>query len=162
MLRGCLILVLGFALGAGLMLWWWPHQPQGVALPASADLRIHISDTYLSRTVQAHVAGMTLPTIQHVQVRSSPPAALIVTADLGAGPVSAGSSMEVQPIAAGGSVQIQIVSTHIAGIPIPSQLTGFLQDAINSNTHRLLNAQTRITGVTVQPDGVEVLASYAG
>jgi len=162
LLRGCLILIVGFLLGAGLVLWWWPHEPHGIAVPASADLRVRISDAYLSRTVQQHVAGMTLPTIKNVQVRSSPPAALVLTADLGAGPVTAGSSMEVQPVVAGGSVHIQITSTHIAGIPIPSQLTGFLQDAINSNTQRLLSAHTRITGVSVKPDGLEVLATYVG
>lgn len=161
MLRGCLILVIGFALGAGLMLWLWPHQPHGVALPAAADLRVRISDAYLSKAVQQHVAGMALPAIKHVQVRSLPPAALAVTADLSVGPVTAGSSMEVQPVASAGTIQVQVVSTHIAGIPIPSELTFFLQDAINSNTRRVLSAHTRITGVAVQPDGVEILADYA-
>jgi hypothetical protein len=46
--------------------------------------------------------------------------------------------------------------------PIPSQLTFLLQDAMNSNIHRLLSVHTRITGVAVQPDGVEILAGYAG
>jgi serine/threonine-protein kinase len=160
--RGCLTLLIGFALGAGLVLWWWPHQPTGVALPASADVRVFISDSYLSRAVQQRVAGMTLPEIHNVRVLSSPPAALLVNADLTVGPFTAPSSMEVQPVASGGGVQVQIVESHIAGIPIPSQLTGFLQDAINGETQHALSTHSRVTGVAVRPDGVEILADYAG
>jgi hypothetical protein len=154
-----LILLIGFALGAGLMLWWWPHQPAGVAVPASADLRVMISDHYLANAVQNRVNGMTIPSITNVQVRSLPPAALVVTATLSLGPVSADSSMEVQPVASGGTIQMHIISTHIGPIPIPSQLTVFLEDAINNDTQHLLSSGTRITGVTVKPQGVEILAN---
>lgn len=159
-MRGCLTLILGFLLGAGLMLYWWPQQPRGVVAPKAADLRVTISDSFLAREVQSHLAGQTAPAVSNVRINSIPPAALVVDADLSAGPVSTGASTEVQPVISGGQIQVNVISSRVAGIPIPSQLTGVLRDAINGRLSNLLGADARATGVRVLPAGIEIDADH--
>jgi hypothetical protein len=155
-----LLLLVGFLLGAGLMLAWWPQPPKGSARPQAADIHVLLADSYLSRLVQRRVDQVSFPQIQHVSVTSSPPAALIASADLTAGPLSAPATVEVQPVAEGGKVQIRIISVRVAGIPIPSQLTGALADAINSSARQAVGPDTRITSLAVTPGGLEIWANY--
>jgi uncharacterized protein YpmS len=160
-MRSVLLLLVGFILGVGLMLIWWPQPPKGTARPQRADLQVLVADSYLSRVVQRHVAGVSFPQIRNVRVASVPPAALVLTADLGAGPISAPASVEAQPVAQNGAIQVRIVDMSVAGIPIPSQLTVALADAVNSSARHAVGPNTRITGVTVKPGGLEIYADYA-
>jgi hypothetical protein len=159
--RGCLTLIIGLIAGAGLMLAWWPKQPSGTVSPRAADLRVTISDAYLARTVQARVAGYSVPQVRHVRVASLPGVALVVSADLTVGPLSAPASVEMQPYPANGQVQVRIISTRVAGIPIPSQLTGVIADAIDSSARGLMDRHAHVTGVTVTPTGIQLSANYA-
>ena len=161
-MRGCLLLVIGFVTGAALMLLWWPKQPTPRAgPPMPADLRLTLSDAFIARELQRRFTAISFPTVTHVGIGSVPPVGLAVRADIGAGPVSAPLSMEVQPVAEHGQVAISIISTHLAGIPIPSQLTGFLADIINSRAHNLLGSETRVVRVRTVPGALEILADYA-
>lgn len=160
-MRGCLLLLLGFVAGAGLMLWWWPQQAHGIVRPQAADLQVTISDGYLSRAIQQRLGGLTLPSVKNVAVRSVPHRSLLVGLDLAAGPVSAPVSIEVQPVAANGTIDLRVISTRVAGIPIPAQITGLVSTAINDSTRVHLRANTRVTGVDVTATGLEVLATDA-
>lgn len=160
-MRGCLALVVGFVLGAALMLVWWPRPPgPAVPPPQSFDVRVTIADGYLSRVAQQRVASISVPTIRHVSVASSPPAELIVSADAAVGPVSAPITLALQPVAEGGAVQVHVVSAHVAAIPVPAPLTGVVSDSINASARRLVGANARITGVVVTPFGLEIYANY--
>lgn len=158
-MRGCLTLVLGFLLGAGLMLYWWPRPPHGVALPASADLRATVSDSYLTRLVATRAAGIQFPTVTHVQVLSNPPATLVVDANVSAATVTAPLVMALQPVAQNGRVQVQVVSASLAGIPVPAQLTGIVEEQINHAVNRVAGTDARITGVLITGQGMTVTAT---
>jgi hypothetical protein len=131
MMRGCLTLLIGFLVGAGLMLVWWPQPPSGVSPPRSSDLRIVISNAYLARTVQRRVSGMRLPSVDHVRIASHPPTSLVMRVDLSLGLVSAPAALELAPVATNGHIQTQLVSSEVVGVPIPPPLAGFVTDAIN-------------------------------
>jgi hypothetical protein len=62
----------------------------------------------------------------------------------------------MQPVVEGGQIRVNVISSEVAGIAIPSQLTGFIEDAINSRTNNLLRGGGRIVGVRVLPAGIEV------
>lgn len=159
-MRGCLLLIVGFALGAGLVFYWWPRIPAGQPVPAASDVRIIISDGFITRAVQQRVAGMTLPSIQQVRVTSNPPSTILVHIDLTTAQVSAPAALEIQPIAENGQIQVHVVSTNVAGIPVPPPLAGFVADAINSHSGHVLGDNARVTGVEVVPGAVEILANY--
>jgi hypothetical protein len=160
--RGCLLLVIGFIAGAGLMLVWWPKQPTVRAVPAATDLHLTLSDAFLARELQHRFTTISVPSVTNVGVRSVPPSALAIRADAGAGPVSVPIAVEVQPVADAGQIRISIISSQLGGVPIPSQLTGFLTDIINSRTHNLLGRDTHVTGIRTLPGALEILADYAG
>lgn len=159
-MRGCLTLVLGFVLGAGLMLYWWPRPPRGITAPAPADLRVMISDTYLSRAVGNRLSSLTAPQVTNLRISSVPPNYLVAAATLTAGPLAAPASVQIQPVAANGQIEITIIASSLAGVPIPSQLIGVVQDSINARTRRLLGAHTSVVGARVLPSGLEVDANY--
>jgi hypothetical protein len=158
--RGCLLILLGFALGVILMLVLWPHQPSGTYVPGPASVRVTLSDSYLSKAVQARVQGQTLPTVRNVRISSHPANVLIMSADLSAGPVGTSGSVEVQPLASGGNFAIHVVAMNVAGVPIPSQLGSYLEQAVNSNLAPLLDPHTRVVGVLVTKTGLQVDARY--
>ena len=156
MLRGCLTLLIGFALGAALMLALWPHPPAGVSAPRTSDVRVVVSDASIARTVQRRVSTMQVPSVDHVRVASHPPKSLIVHVDLSLGPLSAPATLEVMPVAQNGRVQARLISSEVAGVPVPPQLTGFVGDAINRRVGDLQGNGGRVTGTRVLPSGLEV------
>lgn len=161
-MRGCLTFVIGLLLGAGLVLLQWPHDPKGVRAPSASDVHVVISDTYLARLVQQRSGSIAFPQVRNVVITSVPPAVVVVRADLLAGPVSTPSSLEVQPIAEGGTIDMRILSSHVAGIPVPPLLTSILQDAINRAARRAITPRVHIVAVRVRPEGVDVYADDAG
>jgi hypothetical protein len=156
---GCLTLLLGFVLGASSTLLWWPRLPSGTVRAEPWDLRVTITDAYLARLVGRRVAGDTLPRIRNVRIRSSPPAALLTDADLSVGPLEAPGTLELQPIAAGGKVRVRIIAARLAGIPVPSLLTGSLEGAIDTAAARATGSSVRVIGVRVTADGLELLVA---
>lgn len=158
-MRGCLTLVLGILIGTAGMLYFWPKQPTGTALPASSDVRVFVSDRYLSRLVQRHASSIQLPQVRDVHIRSAPPAGLIATAQLSVGPISAGATMELAPEVQAGRVRMRIVSSTVAGIPIPDQLAGIVESQMNAATGNVSTNGARITGVRVTARGVQITAN---
>jgi len=119
------------------MLAWWPHPPGGVSAPRSSDLRIFISDAYLARVVERRLSGIPVPSVDKVRIASNPPQSLIVRVGLTLGLLSAPAALELMPVARNGHVQTLLVSTEVAGIALPPQLTGFMEGAINSRIAEL-------------------------
>jgi len=142
------------------MLAWWPHPPSGVSAPRSSDLRIVISDAYLARTVERRVSGMRVPSVDQVRIASNPPRSLIMRVDLSLGPLSAPAALELSPVAKNGHVQIRLISSEVAGVPIPPQLAGFVTDAINHRIADLPGGGGQVTGVRILTSGLEILADY--
>jgi len=159
-MRGLFLLVAGFLLGAGLMLWRWPRIPTGSALPQRSDIHITVADRYLSRLVQQKVAGMDLPKIDHVAITSSPPGALVAHADATLGPVSAPVSMLLHPVVANGGVHLQIVSSQVGAIPLPAPLSGAVEQSVNASLDRTLRSGARVIGITVRPQGLDIFLNY--
>jgi hypothetical protein len=159
MMRGVLTLMLGFVVGSGLMLSFWPHPPVGIAAPRSSDLRIFISDRYLARTIQDRFAGGAIPAVGDVQVESAPPTSLVIRLHVSLGPLSLPAALELAPVAEHGSINVSVVSTDLAGVSIPGQLTVFVSSVINRQVNAVLHQAGRVTGVKILPAGIEVFAN---
>lgn len=159
MFRGCFTLILGILLGAGTMLYLWPRPPDGVSPPASSDVRVFVSDRYLAQAVAQRLSTVTLPSVSNVHVASDPPNSLVVSMRLSAGPLSAPAALQVAPSVENGQVRTNFVASQVAGIPIPSQLGGFVTNAINSRTDALLHGSVTVTGIRVEPTGLEIWAN---
>ena len=152
--------MIGLLIGLGLSVLWWPHIPSGTSVPQSADVKAQVSDAYLSRKVQQHVAGIVVPQISNVAISSAPPATLIAGVDLGVGPFSVPGTLQVRPYAANGRVHVDLVSANVAGVPIPAPLIGALADSMNSAAQDLARPNARVVGVRVTPTGLEILVDY--
>jgi LmeA-like phospholipid-binding len=141
------------------MVFSWPTTPAGSALPQRSDVRVSLSDGYLTRAVQARLSSTGIVSIHGLQVRSAPPA-LVVHADAAIGPVSAPISVELQPVATGGAVQVRIIATHIGAVPVPNVLTGLVTGSINDSLRHTLGARATVTGVAVTQRGLDITANY--
>lgn len=141
------------------MVVWWPAIPTGAILPQRSDVRISLSDGYLTRIVQARLSGNGIVSIRDLQVRSAPPD-LVVRANAALGPLSAPITVELQPLAAGGDVQVRIVATHLGVVPIPNVLTGLVTGSINDSLRHTLRANASVTGVAATPRGLDITANY--
>lgn len=137
----------------------WPATPAGSTLPQSADVRVSLSDGYMTRIIQARLSSTGIVSIGDVQVDSAPPA-LVVHANAGIGPLSAPVTVELQPVAAGGAVQVRVIATHIGVVPIPNVFTGLVTGSINDSLHHTLGAHANVTGVSVTPRGLDITANY--
>lgn len=159
-MRGCFTLIVGILLGVALMVISWPTTPRGSTLPQGSDVRVSLSNSYLTRIVEARLARNGIISIRGLQVRSAPPA-LIVRANVGLGPLAAPITVELQPLAAGGEVQVRIIATHIGVIPVPNFLTGLVTGSINDSLRHILGANATVTGVTSTPRGLDITADYS-
>lgn len=159
-MRGLFLLLIGFVLGAGLMLWWWPRIPAGSALPQRSDVHITVADRYLSRLVEQKVAGIALPRISHVTITSNPPGALVARADASLGPVSAPVSMLLHPVVENGGVHLQIVSTQVGALPLPAPLSGAIEQSVNASLDQTLRSGARVIGIAVLPQGLDIFLNY--
>jgi hypothetical protein len=157
-IRGILLLLLGFVAGSAMMLALWPRTPAGMAAPRTSDLRVFISDRYLARSIQNRFTG-SIPSIGDVQVASAPPGSLVVRLQLGLGPLSVPADVELAPVAQNGSIDVSVVSTGLAGVSIPGQLTPFISSVINGRVNAVVSGTARVTGVTILPAGIEVFAN---
>lgn len=123
-------------------------------------MRAQVSDAYLSRKVQRRVSGITVPQISHVEISSAPPATLVARADLGAGPLSVPTTLDVRPYATNGRIQMDLVSANVAGVPIPTPLIGALADSMNGAARNLAGPNAYVVGVYVIPTGLEIMVDY--
>ena len=158
-MRGCLILIVGIVVGAGVMALAWPSTPAGTTIPQSADVHVSLANAYLTRIVQARLSSTGIVSIRGVQVRSAPPA-LVVRANAGIGPFSAPVTVELQPIVVAGDVQVRIIATHIGVVPIPHVLTSLVTGSINGSLHHTLGTNAVVTGVVTTPRGLDITANY--
>lgn len=159
-MRGLFLLLIGFLLGVGLMLWWWPRIPAGSVLPQRSDIHITVADRYLSRLVEQKVAGIDLPRISHVAITSNPPGALAARADASLGPISAPVSMLLHPVVENGGVHLRIVSTQVGAIPLPAPLSGAIEQSVNASLDQTLRSGARVIGITVLPQGLDIFLNY--
>jgi len=159
-MRGLFLLLIGFLLGAGLMLWWWPRIPAGSVLPQRSDIHITVADRYLSRLVEQKVAGIDPPRISHVAITSDPPGALVARADARLGPISAPVSMLLHPVVENGGVQLRIISTQVGAIPLPAPLSGAIEQSVNASLDQALRSGARVVGITVLPQGLDIFLNY--
>jgi hypothetical protein len=137
----------------------WPTTPAGSVLPQRSDVRVSLSDGYLTRAVHARLSSTGIVSIHGFQVRSAPPA-LVVHADASIGPISAPISVELQPVATGGAVQVRIIATHIGVVPVPNVLTGLVTGSINDSLRHALGTHATVTGVAVTQRGLDITANY--
>jgi hypothetical protein len=137
----------------------WPTTPAGSVLPQRSDVRVSLSDGYLTRAVHARLSSTGIVSIHGLQVRSAPPA-LVVHADASIGPISAPISVELQPVATGGAVQVRIIATHIGVVPVPNVLTGLVTGSINDSLRHTLGTHAAVTGVAVTQRGLDITANY--
>jgi hypothetical protein len=158
-IRLLLVFLLGVAVGVIVMERAWPSTPQPSTLPSASDVRVSISDGYLSRRVQARLPSSGIVSISAAHVGSAPPV-LVVDAQAHLGPISTPISMSLQPCPSRGDIQVRIVSTHVGIIPIPGFLTGSVAGSINDSLSHALGTDLMVTGVTVTPQGLEVSANY--
>jgi hypothetical protein len=138
----------------------WPTTPAGSTLPQASDVRVSLSNAYLTRVAQARLSSHGILSIRGLQMRSAPPL-MIVRAEAGIGPFSAPITVELQPVATSGNVQVQIVTTHIGVVPVPSVLTGLVAGSINDSLRHALGAKATVTGVRVTTRGLDITANYA-
>jgi hypothetical protein len=103
---------------------------------------------------------MRVPSVDHVRIASNPPTSLIMRVDLSIGPWSAPVALDLSPVATNGHVQTRLISTEVAGVPIPPHLAGLVTDAINRRIAALPGGKGQATGVRVLPSGLEILANY--
>lgn len=161
MFRGLFLLLLGFVLGVALMAHWWPAIPSAATPAGAADLRVVISDAYLARAVRQRAATLTVASVSNVRVSSvMSDHALVAGGTLTAGLLSAPVAVELQPSARNGQVQFIVIATRVAGMPIPAQLTNLFTGSINDATRSPLGTHAYVTGVSVQPAGLEIVANY--
>lgn len=158
-MRGCLTLVIGLALGVAVMARWWPTIPTGSALTPGSDVRVTLSDGYLTKAVRARISSGGIVAIRGLVVRSAPPT-MIVRAVASVGPISAPITVQLQPIAAGGDVQVRIIATRLGFIPVPNAFTGLVAGSINDSLHHILGANAVVTGVSATPRGLDIAAKY--
>lgn len=138
---------------------WWPAIPTGSALPPGSDVRVALSDRYLTKIVRARISTGGIVSIRGFEVRSAPPT-MIVQAEASVGPISAPVTVQLQPVAAGGDVQVRIIATHIGIVPVPNAFTGLVTGSINDSLHHILGAKAEVTGVTATPRGLDIAANY--
>ena len=155
-MRGCLTFVVGLLLGVGLMLYWWPKAPAAESVPASSDIRIHLSDRYLGHLVQSRVSSMG---VTGVSVSSAPPQTLIAQGTLGLAIVSAPIAIQFQPVAQGGTLQVKVVDVRVGSIPLPGQLIPLIAGSINSSVRSRLGTKAVVQSVQVTPTGLDVEAN---
>jgi hypothetical protein len=158
MIRGILLLLLGFVAGSAMMLSLWPRPPAGIAAPRTSDLRVFISNRYLARSVQTRFAG-SIPSISDVRVASAPPSSLVVRSQLGVGPLSVPADLDLAPVAQNGSINVRVVSSGLAGLSVPGQLTPFISSVINGRVNAVIAGRAQVTAVTILPAGIEVFAN---
>ncbi len=158
-MRGCLTLLVGMVVGGAIMAFSWPTTPAGFALPQSSDVRVSLSNGYLTRTAQARLSSTGIVSIHELRVRSAPPA-LVVRADASIGPISAPITVELQPVAVGGVVQVRIIATHIGVVPVPNVFTGLVTGSINDSLRHTLRANATVTGVAATQRGLDITANY--
>jgi hypothetical protein len=137
----------------------WPHPPAGIAAPRTSDLRVFISDRYLSRAIQNRFSADSIPSVGDVHVVSAPPSSLVVRLQASIGPLSLPAALELAPVAQAGSINVRVVSTALGGLSIPGQLTPFISSVINGRVKAVVAHSARVTGVTILPAGIEVFAN---
>jgi hypothetical protein len=138
----------------------WPAIPAGSTLPQRSDIRVSLSNGYLTRVVQTRLSSHGVVSIRDLQVQSAPPV-MVVRAEAGIGPFSAPITVELQPVAASGAVQVRIVATRIGIVPVPNILTGLVAGSINDSLRHALGANATVTGVSVTKRGLDITANYA-
>ncbi len=159
LIRGFLLFGLGLLLGVIITGSTWPTTPKSRPLPKTFDIRVSISDGYLTRRIQRQVQYSSFVSIRGVQVTSSAPL-LVVDARAAIGPLSVPVSLELEPIASGANVRVRVVAGHVANIPVPGLLTGLLADDINDSLKRTVGQDATITGVIVTRRGLDITANY--
>jgi hypothetical protein len=159
-MRGCLTLVAGLILGLGLAAYFTPRPPAAPSPPASTDVRATLSDAYLSRIVARHLASISVISARHVSIASAPPSRLVVSIQVGVGPLSAPVRLGVQPYAEGGEVKVHFFSTSVAGIPVPTIITHFVEQSMDQAIAHILGSGARVVGTAVTPGGLEISAEY--
>lgn len=159
-MRALLLLIVGVILGAVLVTRWEARPPAGAALPSASDVRVSLSDGYLSRLIEERASGNGIIAVTDVQVRSAP-SALTVRADASLGPLTAPITVELQPVVVGGDVQERIIATQVGAVPIPAPLTGLVAGSINASLRHILGANATVTGVRVTPRGLDITADYS-
>ena len=152
-MRGCLTLVVGFLIGAALMLYLWPRVPTGTSAPQRTDVRVTISYRYLSRLLASRLSGAGLLT--GIAVTSSPSHLLILHADAAGVPVA----LSAQPVVVRGTVQVHLLSSSIGGVPVPPEIIAPLTGSIQSSLRHLLGTTSTVRAVSVQPNGVQIFAN---
>jgi hypothetical protein len=155
--RDLLLLALGLALGAALVLSTRPEEPTGVAVPSHSDVRILVSTSYLARQIEAGAGALG---IRHLRLRSAPPSVLRADMQLSAAWFTVPASLQLQPTARQGRLQLRVLSAKVVGVPVPVALAQLLVDALNGSTRRILGAQARVVGVRVVPQGVDMSVNY--
>src|SRR5438045_3493482 len=114
-MRGCLTFVAGLVLGVALMALWWPNIPAGQSVPQGSDVRVRLSDGYLSRIVQRRTADMGL---SGVSITSDPPASMIARGTLTVAIVSVPVSLRLQPFAEKGSLHVRLLEAQVGSVPL--------------------------------------------
>src|SRR4051794_14178669 len=118
-MRGCLTFVVGFALGAALVLAWWPRTPATMTAPAASDVHLILSDRYLARLVEGRASTLGPATLTDLTIASAPPSVLVARAQVSIGGLAVPLTVEAQPVAENGKIQIQVLTTRIGTVPIP-------------------------------------------
>jgi hypothetical protein len=134
-----------------------PRQPSGYVAPQAGDVRVTISDDYLGKRIGQDAAAYN---VQNVRVRSLPPRTLVVDMNLAVGLLSIPAEVRVQPTAVNGKVTINVLSLQVAGVPLPAQIGDIIAGVINRSAANATGSQVQVTGVTVVPQGLLIVANY--
>lgn len=158
-MRGCLLLLVGLVVGVVVAAVRLPGPATVSTLPARPDVRIELSDGYLTKKVRARLSSTGIVSVHALEVGSAPPD-LVVRAEVGLGPLTAPVTVELRPLAVAGEVQVRITATHIGPIPVPNALTGLVTGSINDSLRHILGGQARVTGVMTTQAGLDITANY--
>jgi hypothetical protein len=80
--------------------------------------------------------------------------------NLAVGLLSIPAEVRVQPTAVNGKVTINVLSLQVAGVPLPAQIGDIIAGVINRSAANATGSQVQVTGVTVVPQGLLIVANY--
>jgi uncharacterized protein YpmS len=160
--RGCLLVVLGFILGgiAVVAAAIFMYGPAPVLLPSPTryDARVTLTTSFLQRQLQSEAAGVPAGnSFQNLAVETADGDQVVIAGTLARGVVRAPMRITLQPTVQQNRIALRVVRANLGGLPIPIAFLRPLEDAMNRQLASMLGNQPyQIVGVTTSPQGVSI------
>ncbi len=162
-MRGCLLLIFGFIVGAlGVLAVQALVLTPGPLLPppsANGDVQILLRNQYLTRLFQAEGSQVpVLKSFRGLTVQTQPGQGLVLSGTLSQGGLLAiPTRVVLRPSVNQNQLRIDVVQADVGTLAIPGSAFTGLADPINQELAQSFSSQTyRIVGVTTTSDGLVI------